>query len=96
MRHFQALCLLASIFILTAASAKEVIVGQAPPANREEWVPPHQSGQIWNPGHWEWNGKSFWWKRGYWIVDRRGANWVPDHWEASGDQWRFLAGHWDH
>jgi hypothetical protein len=57
---------------------------QTPPALRVE-VPPKppvsEQEQIWQPGHWEWNGSSYSWREGRWVLrEGRTGLWVHGHW----------------
>jgi hypothetical protein len=81
------------------AAAQEVgiEVGVAPPPMRVETVPPPPSPvHEWVPGHWQWNGREYVWRRGHYV--RRptpAAYWVADGWvPAPNGHWRYVPGHW--
>jgi hypothetical protein len=84
-----------TLLVSQAATAKDIIVDQAPPADRHEAVPPTtRAGYVWAPGHWEWTGRFYSWTAGSWILQHRGQAWVADRWEQVGSQWHYLPGHW--
>jgi hypothetical protein len=79
-----------------------VVPAAAPPpvpALQPETVPlPPVAEQplIWQPGHWDWNGTTYvWapghyvlatghgprWQFGYWALSNGGYTWVPAHWQ---------------
>ena len=78
----------------TVVSAATTVSDVAPPPPRIENVP-HRDGYVWAAGHWEWNGKSWTWTTGSYLVEQRHAQWIPDGWEPAGAQWRFVPGHWE-
>jgi hypothetical protein len=80
---------------LTLIAAENLASG-APPPNQEEAMPPAHLGQIWDAGHWDWNGHEYVWRRGSWRDAKPGFHWVADRWEQSGTQWRHVQGHWEH
>jgi hypothetical protein len=67
----------------------------APPAPREERIPPPRAGFVWAPGYWRWDGRHHIWEGGHWESERRGHHWVPAHWEEVRGHHRFFEGHWD-
>lgn len=73
--------------------AAPVTSSVAPPPARVERVEPHD-GYVWAPGYWEWNGRSYHWVSGTYILEHRGAHWVADRWEQVGSDWQHVAGHW--
>ncbi len=88
-------CLAIGALALPAlAAAANTVSEVAPPPPRIENVP-HRDGYVWASGHWEWNGKSWTWTTGTYLVEQRHAQWIPDGWEASGAQWRYVPGHWE-
>jgi hypothetical protein len=91
-----ALNLPAIILIALAAPSvrAEITSDVAPPPVRVERVEP-RDGYVWAPGYWEWNGRSYHWVTGQFILERRGAHWVPDRWEQVGTHWEHVAGHWE-
>ena len=79
-----------------AATAGENWPTQPPPPNQPENTPAPKLGQVWDAGHWEWNGHAYWWRRGAWRDSRPSQHWVAYRWEQVGDQWHLVAGHWEH
>ena len=77
----------------TALASTQLLVESAPPPPRVENVP-YRDGYVWALGHWEWNGHSWAWVDGSYLVERRHAQWIPDGWEPQGSQWRYVPGHW--
>jgi hypothetical protein len=79
----------------SAAAQTQVIVRVAPPAPRSERVPPPRRGQVWVPGHWDWNGRRYVWKAGYWTRARHGYRWREDRWVQRNGGWARERGGWD-
>jgi hypothetical protein len=77
-----------------AGAATRTVSDVAPPPPRIENVP-HRDGYVWAAGHWEWNGHSWNWTDGSYLVEQRHAQWIPDAWEQAGAQWRYVPGHWE-
>ncbi len=77
----------------TALASTPLVVDSAPPPPRIENVP-YRDGYVWALGHWAWNGHSWAWVDGNYVVEQRHAHWIPDGWEQSGTQWRYIPGHW--
>lgn len=43
--------------------------------------PVSEDTQIWQPGHWDWNGSTYAWREGAWIKQGTGSNlWMDGHW----------------
>jgi len=93
-----AVCLADGILLLlaTPAIAAEIISDLAPPPPRAEKIGRPHDGYVWAAGHWDWNGRSYQWLPGGWIVEHGKAHWIADQWEAMGTQWRYVPGHWAH
>jgi hypothetical protein len=73
-----------------------VVVMQSPPPPRVEVVPMAPAATYaWVPGYWGWNGRSYYWVGGRYIVrPSTRAYWVPGHWQRRGNGWIFISGHW--
>ncbi len=75
-----------------------VIAPGAPPPIREEVVPPPPGPaevSIWTPGHWEWNGRSYFWVGGHYVErPEPGLFWEPGRWTARHGHWEWIGGHW--
>jgi hypothetical protein len=78
----------------TVLAGTEPLVDSAPPPARIENVP-YRDGYVWALGHWKWNGHSWSWVDGSYVVEQRHAHWIPDGWEPNGTQWRYVPGHWE-
>ena len=89
---------LGSFMLPTAAQAQPVInvqIGQAPPPARFERVPPPRRGQVWSPGHWEWQRGRHVWVPGVWMQARPGYAYRAPQWVERDGRWDFRAGRWD-
>ncbi|MBC7173727.1 MAG: YXWGXW repeat-containing protein, partial [Polyangiaceae bacterium] len=49
---------------------------------------------AWIPGHWDWNGESYVWEQGVWVMPAPGYEYVPPRWEWIDGRWTFLRGGW--
>ncbi|OAE11441.1 hypothetical protein AZH11_20360 [Pseudomonas simiae] len=72
----------------------EVIIRQAPPAERVEVIPAGRPGYAWDRGHWRWERGAYAWVPGHWQPVQRNARWEPGHWESRGPNWYWREGHW--
>ena len=96
--------LLAAVGAVTVAPAwaqqsAEVVVPLTPPRPRFEGIPEipadRRDREFWQPGHWKWNGQTYDWSEGRYVVRPHvGAVWVPGHWERRGGGWVFIDGRW--
>ena len=75
-----------------------ISIGIAPPALREEEIPPAPGPEdhwAWHHGHWRWIDGSYVWVHGHWVErPRAGAVWVEPRWERHEDNWVFVEGRW--
>ncbi|ACR32239.1 YXWGXW repeat-containing protein [Burkholderia glumae] len=79
-----------SLTLATSAFAQAVVVAPiAPPAPRDEVVPPARAGYVWDHGRWRWEHGAY-----VWQPVRVGYHWVPGHWVAHGPNWHWVPGHW--
>lgn len=89
--------LAASPSVQLAQATVEVIAPSAPPAVREEVVPPPPSATVtWEPGFWSWSGANWQWVSGH-YVERPSpqAVWEPGHWtQAANNGWLWIQGRW--
>lgn len=94
-----ALCValgLAAAALPSAGSARTYVdIDIAPPAPREEVIPPPRHGYVWAPGYWSWSRHHHVWVGGRWVRERHGHVWVAAHWEDRHGRWHFEAGHWE-
>lgn len=66
-----------------------------PPPLQAEAVPAPPVGQVWEPGHWQWDGVRYAWVPGHYIVAAAGVtHWVHGHWAYRGGTWVWMPGHW--
>lgn len=76
-----------------------VLAPIAPPAPMIETPPPPPIGSreaYWRPGHWNWNGASWVWSAGTYVMPPRSSVvWVPGQWvvQATGG-YAWVNGHW--
>jgi hypothetical protein len=93
-----AVCFADGILLLRAipAMATEIITDMAPPPPRAENTGHPRDGYVWAAGHWDWNGRSYQWVPGSWIIEHGRAHWIADEWQPMGTQWRYVPGHWEH
>ena len=105
---FSALVLLAgaapamaqSVQVITPApapAASVIIAPSAPPPPRVETIPaPPSATMYWQPGHWIWDGSSWSWTEGQYVMrPNPQAVWEPGHWlqQPSGG-YVWVDGHW--
>jgi hypothetical protein len=73
-------------------------VTQSPPpsAYPETQPAPPTKTDVWVPGWFKWDGKTYEWVVGRWVMPPRGTHeWVPGVWsERTDGKWQFLDGHW--
>src|SRR5687768_15050635 len=82
--------------VTTTGPAGEVYTTQAPPAVRVETqtVSPGPN-HVWTRGYWRWNGATYVWVPGSWMVrPRPAAAWVEGHWLRRGGRYVWVAGRW--
>ncbi len=105
-RHLIASTLLAATFATgqgAAASAQPYPPPGYPPhyapvpAPRYEAVPPPPgAAYVWRPGHWQWVGNGYVWRRGIYVIRRASWHqWVNGHWTLRGNTWFWTPGHWN-
>lgn len=65
------------------------------PAARVEVIPPRpQPNLIWQPGHYQWNGRVYAWIPGRYVNRAPGGRWVPGHWVWFNGRHVWVAAHW--
>ena len=70
----------------------------APPKSNFEEPPPSENPRavIWRPGYWAWNGSSYSWVSGEFMLrPDPTAVWFPEHWIHHTYGWAFVAGYWE-
>lgn len=70
------------------------LIQVAPPAPRYEPVPRPRSGQVWVPGHWQWNDRAYAWRPGYYVAARPDYAYAPGGWVRADGGWRWREGNW--
>lgn len=78
-------------------ASAEVIAPGPPPAPRYEATPPPPTGVVvWEPGHWNWNGRDWEWAPGQYVARAQpDAQWIPGHWaQRAGSGWVWVPDHW--
>src|SRR5450830_386731 len=76
------------------AAVTVVVVREAPPAPRDEVVPPPRHGYVWQNGHWEWRNNHHVWIRGTWIRERHGYHYAQPTWAERDGKWVMTRGSW--
>ena len=93
-RAMAALAVAAGGFMSQAQATTSVYVNIAPPQPVYEAVPVAPPGRVWVAGHYEWNGRAYVWRRGYWVDARPGYDWRPAQWVQVGPRWQYQPGGW--
>jgi len=81
-------------------AAQAVIISPyAPPPPRYEVVPAPPPGRhsfvVWDPGHWNWDGRQWIWIPGHYEErPHPHAVWVVGHWAPRHGQWVWIPPHW--
>ena len=85
------------------AQAPVILAPSQPPPPRDEPPPPPPTTtttvQIWETGHWAWNGTDWVWAHGQYVVRpptvTTTAIWHPGHWIQQPNGWLWVEGHWE-
>ena len=101
---FPLTALAALLAVAALASGCEVVKQNTTcptvPALRPEMRPKPpvmEAEQIWQPGHWDWNGATYLWREGQWIRrEGRGNLWMDGIWvrERTPGPCRWEPAHW--
>ena len=78
----------------------KVISCEHPPPLRSETVPKppiNEDEQVWQPGHWDYDGRTYHWQQGAWVL--RGdlsGQWVSGYWtrDQRGAPCQWVSAHW--
>ena len=67
-----------------------------PPTRPREVIVERSSREaVWIPGHWEFDGRGYYWVDGFWQVPPpRYHTYVPPHWERRGSVQVYIRGYW--
>lgn len=73
-----------------------VVTTSAPPPPRAEYQPPPPTERaVWDPGHWNWNGREYAWQPGHYIERPNPvARWEAGRWVAQNGRWVWVEGAW--
>lgn len=73
-----------------------VIYAPPPPSAPayDEPVPPPRRGQVWIPGHWEYQGDNYYWVHGKFEAARSGYYYRQPEWQQDGNRWAYRGGGW--
>jgi hypothetical protein len=85
---------LGALLPTAAIAQREIIVQVAPPPPRNETMPQARRGYVWQPGHWQWNGRRHVWAQGTWLRERRGYAYSEPRWVERNGQWVFERPNW--
>lgn len=81
--------LLAGLLGLDACAPVQQNAGACPvaPAPTREEIPKppvSEDMQIWQPGHWDWNGQTYTWRPGQWVLNTGHSNqWMDGFWSRN-------------
>jgi hypothetical protein len=81
-----------------AAKSVEIEVNQAPPPPPTvsvEVKPESRAGQVYVPGHYEYESSKYVWRDPAYIQERPGRKYEFSSIEKKGDKWVYKRGHWD-
>ncbi len=97
-RHLFATLALAPLGLAGCVQPQSSGYAPVPAARREQIPPPPRGGDrhVWQPGHWQWNGRAYEWVAGHYVEysRHRGGRWVPGHWVQRGREQVWVPGHW--
>lgn len=84
---------------LAGCSGPQAGEPQAVPPIRAERIPAAPSSkitQIWQPGHWEWDGRDYHWLKGEWVPrSGHGPLWQDGYWRRAGNnKFAWVPAHW--
>jgi hypothetical protein len=80
--------------VAVPASAGVIVVQTAPPAPRDEVVPPPRHGYVWVPGYWDWRHNRHVWVAGTWVRERHGYVYHQPEWRERDGHWEMVRGSW--
>ncbi|MDB5799695.1 MAG: hypothetical protein JWL63_634 [Rhodocyclales bacterium] len=71
-----------------------IYLREAPPAPRQEVMPPARRGYVWVPGHWDARGNRYRWVKGNWVRARHGFHYTAPNWVERDGRWYREGGSW--
>ncbi len=92
LRWMVALCALT----LSACAVTYSAPGVPPPLAERVPAPPAANVPlIWEPGHYNWDGRRYTWSAGRWINRAgHGTLWQDGYWRREGRRYVWIPGHW--
>lgn len=64
-------------------------------AERIPKPPASRTTQIWQPGHWDWDGRNYRWLEGEWVPrSGHGPLWQDGFWRRRGNAFAWTPAHW--
>lgn len=95
LKKFAFVVLLAAMFAGASSIAQVAIRIGPPPPVVEHYGPPPRPGYVWRGGYHRWNGRSYVWvPGGYVLPPRPHAVWVPRRYYRRGPRWHYRRGYW--
>ena len=90
--------LAAMALMLAACTAPRLTEPPSIPPIRAERIPAAPESritQIWQPGHWDWDGQNYGWLDGEWIPrSGHGPLWQDGYWRRNGNDFAWVPAHW--
>ena len=97
-RLLSTVVLLSVLYVSPACAAPRgrVYVSVRPPAPIVAVRPPAPGPRhVWVDGYHHWNGRTYVWVAGTWMVPvRRGVTWIPGRWHHDRRGWYYVDGRW--
>ncbi len=89
------LLLLGGCVVENTAPAPSYPPVPAPLAEQTPLPPVSGELQIYQPGHWDWDGRGYVWQHGAWVPRAgHGSLWQDGFWSLTGGRWVWVPGHW--
>ena len=69
---------------------------RVPPPRVEHVPPPPGQRFIWEPGHWQWNGRQYVWMGGHYVRRGQFREYAPGSWVWAPrlGRWEWVGAHW--
>ncbi len=91
------LIFLASLFVVALSfNACSPAYVRVQPATYSPTVIPARpsANHIWVNDNWNWNGRNYTQRNGYWIAPRRGRTYTQGYWQSNQRGHRWVSGRW--
>lgn len=86
---------LALTFALAGLAAAQPYPPMPPPQIEGPPLPRPGTRYAWVPGHWQWNGVRYDWRRGHYVLRAAGRReFIPGHWGQRGPTWVWVPDRW--